>query len=330
MTDESPTLNATDGGTASDGSAGQAVTDGGTASDATDAERPGDAGTIKQAVREIRREGYKAAALHATVDAVAVLLLCYLVFARTTDLALPTIEIPSVGPVDGALLVAGVGALVTFGTEFTLRTRWYTLERFEAANPVVADALRTAREAADTGRTSVMARRLYRDVTARLSETDGTVFVHTRWLAVSVVLVVLLSGATLGTAVAGVQFSLGGENATAPGGASGGGAAGGGSGTGAQQAEDSEGDDELQDGEEVLGDLKDVSSGNESVRANVSAGQGSGGEDRSRQIYDEGAGSPDSEIAARRAGFQDDRNLEDADLVRDYNLRLQARDDDDN
>jgi hypothetical protein len=288
----------------------------------------GDATTVEKAVQEIRREGYKAALLHATVDAVAVLLLIHVVFARVEGATLP-----SVGPVDGALAVGALAAAVTFGVEMWLRLRWYTLERFEAANPVVADALRTAHEAASTEQASVMARRLYRDVTARLSETDSTAFVHTRWLATSVVLVLLLSALTLGTGIAGVQFSLGPANATDGGGPGGGGPGGPGGGSGSSsgdvQSSDS-GRDQLRDGSEVLGDLKEVESGTEEIGANISSGQGSGDGDQSRQIYDEGTGSGDTNVDAQRAGFEDDRNLEDADLVRDYNLRLQARDDDDN
>lgn len=288
----------------------------------------GDATTVERAVREIRREGYKAALLHATVDAVAVLLLVYVVFARVEGATLP-----SVGPVDGALALGAVGAVVTFGVESWLRIRWYTLERFEAANPVVADALRTAHEAASTEQASVMARRLYRDVTARLAETDSTAFVNTRWLAASVVLVLVLSALTLGTGIAGVQFSLGPANATDGGGSGGGGPGGPGSGSGSSSGQvqgDENSRDQLRDGSEVLGELQDVESGTEEIGANISSGQGGGDGDQSRQIYDEGTGSGGTDVDAQRAGFEDDRNLEDADLVRDYNLRLQARDDNDN
>jgi hypothetical protein len=301
---------------------------GATSERSTGTQPAGDASAVERAVREIRREGYKAALLHATVDAVAVLLLCYVVFARVQGVSLP-----SVGPVSGALAVGAVGAVVTLVVESWVRVRWYTLERFEDANPVVADALRTAHEAASAEQASVMARRLYRDVTARLAETDSTAFVHTRWLAASVLLVLVLSALTLGTAVAGVEFALGPANGTDGSGPGSGGPGGSGGATGASsnQVDGSDsGRDQLQDGSEVLGELRDPPSGTEDISANISSGQGTGGDDRSRQIYDEGTGSGNTNVDAQRAGFEDDRNLEDADLVRDYNLRLQARDDDDN
>ncbi|WP_336000123.1 DUF7502 family protein [Halorientalis halophila] len=266
--------------------------------------------TIERAIRAIRREDRKAAALHAVVDAVAVFLVANLL-ARALEFSLPAI-----GPLRGATLVAaGVGLLV--GTiEFWLRVRGDPVERFEAANPVVADALRTARDAATEAQDTPMARRCYRDVTERLQRTSAAGFLDTRWLSAGALVVVLASALTVQAAVAGVAFA---PEGTAP---------------DEGESDDSfvgpdNGRSELQDPEDVLGERKQAAEGRDELDLNVSAGSGGGAGDEVREYEDSGLSAGDDAVAAREAGFAADRNLEDADLVREYNLRVQAGDSDD-
>jgi hypothetical protein len=279
------------------------------ASEDPGAEPSGERETIERAVRAIRREGYKAAALHAVVDAAAVFLVVNLlmrVFA---------VPLPAVGPVRGGTVAAvGVG-LLAGGVEFGLRVRYYTVERFEAANPVVADALRTARDAARSGDETPMARRLYRTVTDRLERTSAGGFLHTRWLSVSAVVVVLASALTVQAAVAGVTFAP----TTTP--------------TDDRSTDDSVGGtdngvSELRNGDDVLGEPKEAAEGREELDVNVSQNSGGGAGDQIDSYEDSGLSAGGDPVAARQAGFAAERNLEDADLVREYNLRVQRDTDD--
>lgn len=272
--------------------------------------------TIRQAIKEIRYEGYKAAGLHAIVDAAAVFLLVNLValvFGRT---------LPPAGPLDGSTGLAAGIALLVFGVEFRLRTMFYTVEQFEATNPAVADALRTARDVANADDESPMAQRLYDDVITRLRRTSAAGFVDTRWLGGAIVVILLVSVLTVQAAVAGLTMSPAGgpatngpENGTAPGG-------------GTVSGTDN-GDSRLQDGDDVLGDPKKVDRGSDDLSTNISAGRGGEAGDEEHSYDDSGFSADDDAVAAQRAGFEADQNLGDADLVRDYNLRLNARDSDD-
>lgn len=270
--------------------------------------------TITQAVREIRREGYKAALLHATVDAIAVFLLANL------GVRLLGVSLPAVGPVDGSLLVAGCVGLGALGLDGWVRARQYTLERFEADNPVVADALRTARDSAAVEADSPMAERLYEEVLDRLDRTSATGFVDARWLAGSILVVMLVSGLTVQVAVAGVSFAPTVEQNVAENGSSGGGSGGG------PVGGTDNGDSELQDGDSVLGEPKDVANGTDDLRANITGARGGEEGDQERAYDDSGLSAGDDAVTAQQAGFDAERNLGDADLVREYNLRLQASD----
>lgn len=273
--------------------------------------------TIERALEEIRREGYKAAGLHAVVDATAVFLLVNLV------VLVVAIPLPPAGPFDGStVLAAGLGVLA-FAVEFRLRVMFYTVEHFEAVNPDVRDALRTARDAVAADDDSPMARRLYDDVLTRLKRTSAAGLVDTRWLGGSVVVVLLVSVLTIQAAVAGITI--------APLSNPGGNAATGGSTTpgGGQVSKTDNGNSKLQDGDAVLGDPKDLTRGSDELQANISAGQG-GEQGTSEHSYDDsGFSTQDDPVAAQRAGFDAQQRVDDADLVREYNLRLNARDSND-
>lgn len=264
---------------------------------------------IERAVRAIRREGYKAAALHAVVDAVAVFVVVNLL---TRVVAVP---LPAVGPVRGGTVAAVGVALLAGSIEFGLRVRHYTVERFEAANPVVADALRTARDAATDGTETPMARRLYREVADRLAETSAGGFLHTRWLSVSAVVIVLASALTVQAAVVGVTFAPT-TNTTDDR-----------RGSGSFGGTDN-GVSELQNPDDVLGERKEAAGGREELAVNVSQSSGGGAGEQIDSYDDSGLSASGDAVAARQAGFAAERNLEDADLVREYNLRVQRDTDD--
>jgi len=278
-----------------------------------------DTETIRQAVREIRHEGYKAAFVHSLVDAVVVALAVNLVAGPILG-----VTVPGPWPDDGVLAVAGLVGPLAFAAEFGLRARQYTVERFEAENPIVADALRTARDATAADTDSVMARRLYADVTDRLGDTSATGFVNARLLVASVLAVLVLSGATLGVASVGVDISLDGSGSDSTAGpATGTTSTSNGTDGGGQPSQS-----QLQDGDAVLGDPKDVDGGTEDVLANVStSGGGESGDDTAR-YENSGLSADDTAVSAQEAGFDDAETVEDADLVREYNVRLNEDDSD--
>ena len=291
------------------------------AADSTD---PSDRDDVEAALAEIRRECRKVAFVYASLDAVCVLLAVR--FAATL-VALPALGIevgtsvfdslgapaPSVGTV--LALLAGV---VAFAAEFRLRTRRPAAEQFEAANPEVSEALRTARDAARDDRSNPMVRALYADVLDRLRETSSVNLLNATRLAATFVLAVAVSLATVQTAVIGIELGV----------------------TGPTQPGDStpgDSDDDvlstesvaLQDGEEVLGDPTDVSAGSENLSAAVDASPG--GEGDRDWNYEGGSGEGGDESAAdpQRAGFTSPERVEDAALVQRYAHELEGNTTDD-
>lgn len=284
---------------------------------------------IRAALSEVRREVRKAAVIHAASEgalvAVAVGLLLSVVTpaALSGAIGLPGVvfealrRLPAIGAVAprtialGWVVAVGLG-VVAFAAAFGLRLRRPLIEQFEAANPPVREALRTARDAVEGGRDTEMARRLYADVIATLRETSSLELVEGRRLLVTVILVA-------GIAVAGVQVAVVNPDL-------GGLLAGGDAGPGVQQPDD---DEDLQDGEEILGDAEDVEAGDEIENITV-PGTGEGGDDGPiAPGVGTGSGGGSGEFDSQQAGFAGNERIEDAELVREYNLRIREFDDED-
>ena len=157
-----------------------------------------------------------------------------------------------------------------------------------------------------------MARRLYADVIATLRETSSLELVEGRRLLVTVLLVAVV--AIAGVQVAVVNPDLGGL------------LAGSDAGSGVQQPDD---DEELQDGDEILGDAEDVEAGDEVENITV-PGTGEGGDDGpTAPGVGTGGGGGSGEFDSQQAGFAGNERIEDAELVREYNLRIREFDDED-
>ena len=81
----------------------------------------------------------------------------------------------------------------------------------------------------------------------------------------------------------------------------------------------------LQDGSSILGEPENVPEGSENLDATVDtsgSGSGQGADAESASAYeDSGFGGSDS-IESQRAGFTERERLEDAELIREYNLRI--------
>lgn len=296
------------------------------AEEGEDAERTTEERKIRRAIKQIRREGWKVAVIYAVIDATLATLVVNLaatfaggvpglparmpipraVLRALRETAGVTLAEPTVS--SAAVVGVAVGLLV-FVVEVAWRVRRPLVEQFEAANPALQESLRTARDAVRQDRRSRMARRLYESVLADLKRASSVGLLDLRRVAVSILLITVVSVATIQLAV--VDISLAGlndpPNAETPGG-----------GTDADYAG-------LQDGSSILGEPEDVPEGSEELDATIDtsgSGSGEGTDAESAAAYeDSGFGGPES-VESQRAGFTEREQLEDAELIREYNLRI--------
>lgn len=301
--------------------------------DAASADRLGPQKRVKKAIKAVRREGYKVAVIYAFVDAALVALGLNLLFELYTPSGLPaSVPLPAAiqGPLAAALpygfpdaiatgTIIGVvaGALVLVG-EVVFRVRRPLVEQFEAANPSIQEALRTARDAVREGRDNRMTVALYEDVLARLRETSSVGLLNLRRLTVTLVIVVAVSLVSVQVAV--VDLDLGdfvgnGQQDGEPGGT-----------PDQDRPQDAYGG--LQNGSDILGDPTDVSAGRDEINATLpTQGGGTGGTSGPPSAYDSGGFSGSGDVESQQAGFAESEQLEDADLIREYNLKIRSTDD---
>lgn len=274
---------------------------------------------MERAVRAVRREGQKAALVASTVEAVAVLLVVDVALAAVPVAALPptvavpepVVPAPALATLDTGAVVAVVAGLSTFGLGLGLRLRRSTVEQFAAVNPEVAEALRTARDALESDREGRMADRLYEDTVDRLGEASSLGLLGVRRVGVVLVVVAVLAPASIGVTATGFEVALGGGGPT---------------GTTSTTTDDYEG---LQDPNAVLGESEDVEAGSDTVNTTLGSEGSDGDESRtaSSGAYDGGFGGSEAEVESQQAGFAEQERLEDAELIREYNLRVRQEDD---
>lgn len=281
---------------------------------------------IEAALREVRREGWKAALVYAIVDAALVFLAVNLLLATVDPGWLPggvTVPAALADPVadavglqtpvgvPGSAAVAGAVGLLAFVGETWFRVRQPLVEQFEAVNPGVAEALRTARDAVADDADTPMAARLYSDVLDRLGESSGVALVDGRRVAFTAAMVVVLSLATLQMAVIDVSLFDGPQAADD---------------TAEEAAQNYTG---LRDGDEVLGASESVSSGDEEITAAVESTGGGRDVDEDQQFPETGGGGSASAggVDSQQAGFSAPDRVEEAELVREYNRRIREETD---
>ena len=283
------------------------------------------------AVSEISREAKKAAFLQAALDAMLVFVVLRLALQLTPvgDGSGALVSVPIPGGLAGALsgvgiilpdpvTVTGAGAATVlagvswFVADALLRYDRLGIERFEADNPVVEEALRTARDTAEGDVDNPVAVELYREVLGRLEDTSSRAFVQRRQLVAVVVGLALVSAATVGVAGLGLSpIGTGGDaDVGTVGGAGGGGGAGGeSSGSGG--------------GEDLLGEEGEVERGTDDRSLQLRGegeGQAGGGGDYSGGSFDADPGR----VEASRAEFSEEERPEDAELVRAYTERIRG------
>ena len=273
-----------------------ATADDGTAPEA-DADPESPQGRMGRALTAVRREGQKAAAIYAVADGVAAMLAVNVVLATVAS----AVPYPTV-----LAVLAGVAVL---GGEFWLRTRRSLVERFEAANPEIAGPLRTARDAVESGADTRMAARLYEETLERLRDASGVALVNGARVAATGIVVVVLCLASLQVSVVGLSF-LGDDTTTSV--------------DDRPEAVTPE-PDGLRDGGAVLGDPDPVDRGSEDVTAEVEANEGDGPIENDRNFPSDGGGAGGADVETRQAAFSRPDRVEDAELVREYNLRIREQ-----
>jgi hypothetical protein len=299
-----------------------------------DADPPPEERKIRRALTQIRREGWKMAIIYAVVDATLATLLTNLVATAAgipglpARLSLPGVVLsalrdPGVAPADPTVasgVVVGLAAgIVVLVVEVAWRVRRPLIEQFEAANPDLREALRTARDAVERGESgrSPMALRLYENVLDDLRAASSVGLLDLRRIALTVVLVAAVSIATIQLAVVDISLAGGGTPEAEPDG-----------GTDTEYTG-------LEDGSSILGEPEDVPEGEENLDASIDTeGSGSGDTDADADVesaaaYDESGFDDSGTVESQRAGFSQRERLEDADLIREYNLRIREDDDDD-
>jgi len=301
-----------------------------TTDDGTDDPHPEER-KIRRALKQIKREGWKVAIIYAVVDATFATLLVNL--AATVAGGVPSL--PARLPIPPAVLRAlretagmtvaeptvsstavvgvAVGGLV-FAVEVAWRVRRPLVEQFEAANPALRESLRTARDAVRTDRRSRMARRLYESVLDDLKRSSSVGLLDVRRIVVTVVLITAVSVATIHLAVADITLAGLGEGPTAE------------TPDGGTQSDYTG----LQDGSSILGEPEDVPTGEESLDATVDtsgSGSGQGADAESAAAYEDSGFSGADSVESQRAGFTERERLEDAELIREYNLRIREESD---
>jgi hypothetical protein len=274
---------------------------------------------MESALDAVRREVLKAATVYAVVDAAALFLLANLLLAFVDPGWLPArVDVPAAvldaigvgeAAVPGSALVAAVVGLGAFVGELWYRTRRPLVEQFEAVNPPVAESLRTARDALEGGEASRMAVRLYEEVLAGLGESSSLDLVDWRRVGASLAVVLVVSLLTVQAAVvdvAVVERSPRGTNDSA--------------------GERDTNYSGLRSGDEVLGAAEAVRAGNETLSARVESSGGGREIDEGDQFAGDvggGAGAGDGGgLDSQQAGFASPEEVEEADLVREYNRRI--------
>lgn len=282
---------------------------------------------MQRAIRVIRREGYKVTVIYATVDAVFTLLVVNLLLDVVGPGRVPVtlpwpqtlrdVLVPYTGtlpPVPTSIIGGLVAGVVVFVAESVIRTRRSTIEQFESANPEVREALRTARDVARSGTESRIVVALYEDVLARLRRTSSFGLVNLKRVFVTVLLISMLSIANIHVAVVGLQVADLGTDSPEP--------------ESVSDARTTEYDG-LQDASGVLGEPEAVTAGEETLNTTLSTQGGSDGDAANVSAYDSSGFSGVTDVEAQEAGFAEQERLDDAELIREYNLQIRSEDDDD-
>lgn len=259
--------------------------------------------TMRRAVTAVRREGYKAAFIYAILDGT--------LLGLATELVL---SVARVDPFPYPYIPIGI-ALLGIVASFAVRVRRPLVERFEAVNPEVHEALRTARDAIEDEDTSTMARALYADVIDRLRETSSVGLLNLSRIGLRFVLLFALSVAVIQASMLGVELGAGPSGPI------------GGDGNAVPPTGSTPTPAGLQPGDDVLGEPETVTPGGENLSATLRRQAGQGDDEQQREFETGGLGG-DGSIEAERADYAPPDDIENAELIKEYNLRIREETDD--
>lgn len=280
---------------------------------------------VNHAVRTVRREGAKAATVHAVVDAAVIFIVVNLLsglFLSVTSSPVETVALPpsitrrawDIGlyipesfPIGIGVLIATGLAIAIFIVEFVVLYRRFTLEKFEAMNPVVREAFRTARDAASDGEETVMAQELFQSVLCDLQGATSQKFVNGRRLTTTVVVLLLVSLGVLGAAVTGFHIDLNDNTGAAV--VVQQGTGGGGAGTGGNA-------------NDVLGERTEVERGTQQQAIQLDGEEAEAGGATGGSYESSGFSVDPQEVDAVAAEYSNEGELEDSELIREYNQRI--------
>jgi|GEM_PF-1384400 hypothetical protein len=285
---------------------------------------------IKRALAEIRKEGLKIAVIYAIVDAAIATLL---VNAISLFVGIPS-GVPARVPVPsgivtviqdiagiavteptiatGAVLGVGIG-LIIIPIEVGIRIRRPLIDQFAAANPSLQESLRTARDATEANRQSAIVKRLYDNVLKGLNQASSLGLINLRRVATAVVILVVLSGATVQLAVVDLSLDEFGADSTV---------------TVAGDREETEYSG-LKNGSSILGDETSVREGQQTQNATISTSGSDGGDggDRDSPTAYTNSGFSAEDVQTQQAAFDSDEAVQNAALIREYNLAIRENTD---
>ena len=285
---------------------------------------------IKRALAEIRREGFKIAVIYAVVDAAIVALLVNMtalvvgipsaippripippaVVTMLEDTLGVTMTEPTIAT--GAVLGVGSGLLI-LPVEVGIRTRRPLVDQFAAANPSLQESLRTARDATEANRQSAIVKRLYENVLTGLNQASSLGLISLRRVATAVVILVILSGATVQLAVVDLSLDEFGADSTV---------------TVAGDREKTEYSG-LKNGSAILGEKTSVREGQQTQNATISTSGSDGGDggDRDSPTAYTNSGFSAEDVQTQQAAFDSDEAVQNAALIREYNLAIRENTD---
>lgn len=282
---------------------------------------------IKKAIKEIKREALKASIIHGIVESCIILIILLLGFSHFSPGWIPewSINLNKILKfsgqdlvLTGKIIIALSLSLLFFIVNVGISYRRSTVERFESFNPEIKEALRTARDISEDDEDHIMARNLYKDVLERLESTSSEGFIRLKrtfslFLFIGLIAILIGSGSFLNS-----QFGLSSDILSTQGG----GGSGGDSGPGASASENQINYQGLQNPDKVLGKESEVSSGSENINLGLDK-SGSGENGGSSGGFGEGElSSGDTNVEFQRSGYNSEEEIEDSELVREYNLRI--------
>ncbi|WP_065757383.1 DUF7502 family protein [Haloquadratum walsbyi] len=285
---------------------------------------------IKRALAEIRKEGFKIAVVYAVVDAAIVTLLINIILLFVgIPLGMPsrvpipsaivtilrdTIAITITEPTiaTGAVLGVGIGLLI-IPIEVGIRIRRPLVDQFAAANPSLQESLQTARDATEANQQSAIVKRLYDDVLKGLNQASSIGLINLRRVATAVVILMILSGATVQLAVVDLSLDEFGADSAV---------------TVAGDREETEYSG-LKNGSSILGDETSIREGQQTQNATISTSgsDGGGNADRDSPTAYTNSGFSAEDVQTQQAAFDSDEAVQNAALIREYNLAIRDNSD---